>query len=1835
MNLYDNPILIQKIKKILHFLHFIPLIRGNQNYFNITIFIYMGILFIILILFLIMVIKLKSKNNHIMWPIYILKYALPIVFITFFGQTFLLIISFYGSKGQNSYYESQSNFNILFILSFIPLIIQIFFGLMTVLMYFEPDFYINNHDSILRKRNTFSDIVFLLCKMIIVLIFLFDEENESEQFGILIILSFITFLNAYCNLFKQHYSNKIIERFNNLLSLALFLSFFTLLIKKIFISLGFNGEIYLFILNIILMAIYYAYYTRNSIKFINTNFFQLNSGINCLNYIKQYLKIVEEKEVSRDSLLIFNSYIEKTEENCTNKNCLIKKYLKSLSKGNVSKFLLLQYAEKLYKIAISKFSNDIVLKTHYIIFLYTKINKQNKAKKELFSIKTFSFIDNIYLLICKRYLENLSPINNLGEEEKLQKINIIENLEYKNYSNQFKNLIIKSSSLYFDFWSSLYNYHIQGIENFSYLNDIGNQINKLIQNIEEIFKNLNKIKNNDYELIKLYEHFSKYILNNKEKYKQYQYLLNNLIINKHQKLKEIDYSNFDLNILNENDQNNYLIISMNKNNLGKIQNISLSACAIFGYNKNEIVGKNLNILIPDLFQENHEKAIIELNEKLENDFYGSLINNLLYNPKIIEFFVFGKNKSKYLIPLYLKIYLVQTEDSELVYIAEINRNNSFIGEIDDKFFSQDMNENICCILTDKHLVIQSFTLNCIDLLKLKSNIINSNYAITSFIKLNEDSMIDNSITEEKILENESEILGNESPKHLNSKKTEKSLENKLESIIKSKFLYPNKIKWKLEYNIDLTILEKRRRDYKNSSLISKKIIFDKIINNSDSYENNFLMQVKEAYILNKHVGYYFFLKKLNYSIGKEKNNLSSIFQKSKTKLNIDSLSLKNFGEENFHEKTNIKPNSKDYLKSGLEARMKYQLKDKYNSTLDINMIKLKRSHTRAINNFIRNEEMEKKINIINYNPLYIPKCKFNFVFDLNSLSYIPSTEINPFSQLKEKLKSQALNIMNAIKSYKKDESKNNSNSFNSKSSFYDEDNSSIEYSNDSFYSSSERNTSSIKSTIKKEKELNLVSNKKDTFNFEENSKEKNINEQYYTINTKNIKYMIYDFNKEMLVSQNTEKKSKMEILMNELKSEKNNFNYFPIYYKEKKSRNENEKNKKSIIIKNNTDTEKEKYFENEIKNALNKKENQKEISLFYMVLIFGFIIFLLINILEIIYVINSYLKLSKNISIIINIVNLKYYNNYIIFYLRELLLINLNYNLKDSNYMNYPSNKNKSDYQEELVSVLNKSFCESHYNLEKIYSSDLSISENATYMIEKKSYYFETKSNEYNFINVTSTLSAVIIEFYSLLSNILSSNDFKIESTQLYDFLRNSLNSLGNGYNLLIEIFLSELSKNESSIIKIIIVIIFINLLMYLIIYFIFVKAYSLIINKKNSYLDGFYGIELPLIKLFIKRSEIFLSKINEKNEFININDDEESYSSFSLSSKSKNEIFENSDKNEVNTKIIAKNSIKPHIFFILYILFSFIFLEFNIILFIFDNQKFMFNGNYIFHLQNYHTNILYLFNTYREFLFDQNSKIFDIPSYEYLIKIEDVFHSTCTKDMEILSVNNGYIKNIYKNYLKLNENGFCNKPIIEYFSDKEECLNFIGGKNGIIKFGIHFLIHDFIEDIRVKQNYIKLLIDKNLIIGNLTDNNKEYYENFTFTLTDEYFEREENKDLIFRMKLFNMEEIHFRLNTIYIHIILPYIDEVRKIIFNSVQKNFDTGHYLYIILVGIHILIILLINSFWLLPKANEINNEIYKVKNILSIIPIQILSSVPNINKLLNISKSSNSQSLNDFNI
>ena len=1042
----------------------------------------MAILIIIFVLFIIMIFRIKSKKNHIVWILNILKYFLPIFCVTFFGQAFLLIISLYECRNGKTYYDknyscrNKTVFYVLYSIAVIPLMIQIFFGFVTSTMYYIPDYIIiNNNNSVLLKRNTLSDISFFLCKIIIIVIFVFDEQIEYEHSGIICFLSILTGLNAYCNLFLQNYRNIIIKRFNDLLSLTLFWSFFILLIKIIFKNIGFTGELYLYIFGQILIILYYSFYLNLSTDFLNINFNNINSNIECLNYIRQYLKIINEKDLSRDSLLIFNSYIEKIEHNCTDKSCLLKKYLKSLSKGITSNFLLLQYTEKLFKIAKSKFPKEAILRINYVIFLFTQTYKTKQAKIELELIKSYSYADNLNIYICKKYIEDIQFLKFENNKDKLEIINKNQNLEYKNNLQYFKELIIKSSYLYYDFWLSLYNYHKQGVENFSKLNDIGNELNKIIKIIDNIFKKLNEFKNNNYEIIKLYESFVKDVLNNNEKYKKYRNLYDNLIFDKKIKNKqEIDFTNCDLKLLNK-EENNYLIISMDEKSKGIIKNASLGTCQIFGYQKEEIIGKNINILIPEIFQKDHNKLINDLFDKNVNIFYDCLINKLTYKPEYFELNVHARNKSKYLIPLHFLIYLVKTEESELIYIVEVNRNNSYIGELNNDFKDKEQkNENICCVLTDINFKIQTFSSNSLELLKLNSNIINSSVEITSFIKqLNSDFILNSSFANKENLDYEEaeittyDIINKDKIKKFDSNKSSNRYDfiDKIElkrlkltkKLINTKYSYPNKITWIIDSNIKSSVTYKKKSKNKKSSLYSTDINNNSTsINfNNSIYENNFLMKVREVNISNKHKGYYFYFKKLKNIYRTKTNNIKNVksFFKSTSKVNKNYF---NFNKNQNQIDDDSKINNDISRKSSLYLRGEKKIEGK-NVNFGFQKINLKRSKSGREN--YKEEILENQFNIKSN---YIPNSTFNFIIDINDMLYKPCYKIISISDIIENLKKQAID---KITISTKNNTNKNSQEIISDSSYSQEYYSNSEYSNSNM-NSSERYSSKISDSKK-------------------------------------------------------------------------------------------------------------------------------------------------------------------------------------------------------------------------------------------------------------------------------------------------------------------------------------------------------------------------------------------------------------------------------------------------------------------------------------------------------------------------------------------------------------------------------------------------------------------------------------------------------------------------------------------------------------------------------------------------------------------------------------------------
>lgn len=147
-------------------------------------------------------------------------------------------------------------------------------------------------------------------------------------------------------------------------------------------------------------------------------------------------------------------------------------------------------------------------------------------------------------------------------------------------------------------------------------------------------------------------------------------------------------------------------------------------------------------------------------------------------------------------------------------------------------------------------------------------------------------------------------------------------------------------------------------------------------------------------------------------------------------------------------------------------------------------------------------------------------------------------------------------------------------------------------------------------------------------------------------------------------------------------------------------------------------------------------------------------------------------------------------------------------------------------------------------------------------------------------------------------------------------------------------------------------------------------------------------------------------------------------------------------------------------------------------------------------------------------------------------------------------------------------------------------------------------------------MNFLSLLIlDKMIFVGNLSEPSLDY-------LIDEDVGIDLNSTLKYWINAFNFEKTHYRLN-IFLNIIVQYIDKERNITLNTIEDSFNNKHFNYVFLIIIYIIFFLIMFFFYWIPMVRSLDMEIYKTKKMLSIIPLQILTSHQNIREPLNISK------------
>ena len=1911
--IWNQPKIIEQIY-VIRYIHLTPLIKGHHLVYFIFLFIICIIIYLEPVLIIYMLYVIKKKLNR-KWPIPILNFFISTICICFFGQIFLFLLVFFDCDGDKSYISPTLKCreeNLLRLVSpfiLLAIFIHIFISILANTLYYKS-FFDKNKRNILTKLNSNPDKSFLFTKILVIICFIIDKpEDKRARWIILFVLMAFTGVNAYLNIHKIIRFNRLLFLINTIFSLTTFVVYFTLFIGNIFSFLGLNGSIYLFFIEEIFIFIFILS-KKKDVNLALTDYRTIINPDEYINYLFQYYLIIKHMDDSRYYTLLLKSYIDTVEQTCTIKDCPLEEYLRNLEKGENTHYLLFRFLEILFKYGNSKFKHNPKLKSAYSMLLL-KMNHKKQAKAILYSIKSekMSFQTKYNIYKCRKILDIYSKKTNTYF------------FNYRSKENEFRKLISKTTTLYYEFWSLVYGTKFQYSDGFRKLFEIGSKIVELNKKIENIYNMLIKEKTNHLETYKLYLQYVENILKDDEKHQNLE-KIKDLIFNEIFENEEKIYSNFNIDFIKHNHNIGYILISGKERDLGTILDCSISASKVFGYTKDEIIGKNINIFIPEIFRQKHDNIISNQSKKNNLRLFNDLYQKKEYKPIFTEGHFFGIFKSKFIQKLKLKVYFVKTEENLMAFIIEILNEIPYMSElVKNRIIHNNNLDERCCILTNENFLIYSFTANSIEQLGLPYSFIKSNISIIPFIKqFYEDYLC--SINDINFYLNYHPNTQNDILSIENSTKAGKKIYGKIMTnedkqkikidLINRKYNKKNQIIWRINRLINTNKTTNDQDDYAYDIGHSKINFYDigytfeyTKENNENQIEKEFLMEVKKAIIDNCLVGYYFYFSKLNFldtrnlisydstldSQISEKNNKDKIITKYKVIFNSQHKVEKesNISSTIVHTSSSILKNNSN-IKNNEKRNSYIPKKRKVQVSIDHNI----NSNDQNIDYFYCNSSPRKrkpsKLSItidvnedkiddeITIDEKFVPNCPYKFTLDLESMSYIYEEDNNQISLLNSNLKTEAMikikQCNEKVYSMKNknsvlDLSKSNSNESELyQSSYFEEDDETSDLEKNPSSLSYSRKTSlqklkSLKTTIlaKKKKTyiekisplsktytldilneirgLNRDDQKNKTIIFSSNNvipeHMKNFEndytfDDYYKVDLSKIHLFIYDFNRDMAVEA-----SNKEIILKIESIKKNSqrrnsiidfgkdLNYPFVSFKkkkdEKKSKNEenNQENKKESVNNINQNINKEgKSFERKIKEAItNKNEEESVKKLKFYSLIF-FMIILFSTILILILILYSYKNINQLLIIIKNIINIKYCNSLSIYYIRELTLLNFNVsNLYGGLYYNFSGN-DRNEFENFIKNSFGDLFHENQIAMAEILSSNFApskaVEQNLTDTI------FDTKyliDNNFGIINLA--VFANIMQYNTVFYNLVtSSTPIEQNHPDLYNYIYNSFNNYRKTILLLYEKYNLELNIKKyyikfgiygsSSVIFIIIII----------------GCYFVVINfisgdkRRMNYIQVFYDINTNSIKDLISKCEKFLDKlkINENkniDELIEENT-EEKINLFKnrkmVNSKSKTLRKNEQNRNQMILSSNTKIFISFYLFF-MFILFSFfpffIYFIYNIC------NKSIKYSYFLMRINKFHSYILDLFNIYREYLFDNQTTIQDMSPFEFLTESELLSYETISDDiretqtflMENIVIDNELI------YLLSRDK--CSYSLTRYFKTVKECKNRMGN---IINYEFDIMTTNFIQKIRGLKNMVKYKLEKENILGNLTNYDLDVWSTWSNDI-----QPEGSRNFEFKLNLFNNETLHSYVNLLFINILLPYIDTYRKIILNRISIEGYEGK---IILIFIpFILLLILIFIFYLLPRVNYLSDFIYKTKNMLTLIPMVILTDQSNIKSLLKL--------------
>ena len=586
---------------------------------------------------------------------------------------------------------------------------------------------------------------------------------------------------------------------------------------------------------------------------------------------------------------------------------------------------------------------------------------------------------------------------------------------------------------------------------------------------------------------------------------------------------------------------------------------------------------------------------------------------------------------------------------------------------------------------------------------------------------------------------------------------------------------------------------------------------------------------------------------------------------------------------------------------------------------------------------------------------------------------------------------------------------------------------------------------------------------------------------------------------------------------------------------------------------------------------------------------------------------------------------------------RELIIINSTYyhNFYDNNQEHYFSNFSHLCYEYYIENAFIISNLTTYINTlnerqQKLLTSD-KIDCYILDPIESKPLNYRPKRYELPAFSAFRELNAALYHISQM--NI---DDIYTYDENIYFFIKNGMSNLLIYSENLIEILANEFYhtvKNGNNLIFACFVILFV---VYTTCYILFSHFYKKVQERKQTYLSVFYEIGGNYIILSLEKCEKFSQKLQSQADNYALQGDKISLDSSSVDEsdldndiqassiiKQNKDSKISSNKKEKSGKDYSLLKVKIIGFILFFILLA---CQYASYIYYFIRLSLYSNCiKYEFYITEYMASFLFPFIGIREYIYDPKKTFYNIPVFQY---IDDALSKFYLKLAETSNNKDKYVKYFpdsyteYLNYLyseqicefitKFNEeypdNGF--KGCDEFFYDSAE-------------YGFFTILTMYIEEIRDLRD----IVDDYMVKSEAR--NYTYNESFYNDPTGCY-------EILYK----NQPEDYYRLNQVNtlrspLHktIFIVYRFIIAKVIMITIDKMFLSFEGIFeattqtsLIINIVFILIVALGFSLIWVPFVLRENETIFKTKNMLSIIPNEILITLPHINVMLGIDDEKN---------